>query len=88
MGIKLTHEVVGRFIVVHGNRYDYSLVDYTGSKIKVKIICQEHGVFEQIPNSHLNGSGCSACAGVKPLNNEVFIKKLINYIKINMIIAK
>ena len=32
------------------------------NKTKVKIICSEHGVFEQKPNSHLNGNGCPHCA--------------------------
>ena len=43
------------------DKYDYSLVDYTDSKTKVKIICPKHGVFEQIPSGHLNGRGCSKC---------------------------
>jgi len=42
---------------VHGDKYDYSLVDYINNRTKVKIISQ-HGVFEQTPNSHLNGCGC------------------------------
>jgi hypothetical protein len=32
---------------VHGNKYDYSLVNYVIDKTNVKIICREHGVFEQ-----------------------------------------
>ncbi len=47
---------------IHGDKYDYSLVDYVNSKTKVKIICQKHGVFEQTPNSHLKGRKCPLCA--------------------------
>ena len=46
---------------VHGDRFDYSLVDYITSKIKVKIICPDHGVFEQQPCAHINGQGCRKC---------------------------
>jgi hypothetical protein len=46
---------------VHGDKYDYSLVKYTSSKVKVKIVCTEHGEFLQSPNMHLLGSGCSIC---------------------------
>ena len=45
----------------HNNYYDYSLVDYVGAKTPIKIICYEHGVFEQNPNTHLNGHGCPIC---------------------------
>lgn len=30
---------------IHGNKYDYSLVEVSRSKDKVKIICPIHGVF-------------------------------------------
>lgn len=46
---------------VHSFRYDYSLVDYKGNKIKIDIICLSHGIFKQIPNAHLNGQGCLKC---------------------------
>ena len=46
---------------VHGNKYDYSEVVYTGSDNKVRIICPEHGVWEQRPYSHLSGQGCKKC---------------------------
>ena len=46
---------------VHGDKYDYSKVDYVNNRTKVCIICPEHGEFWQIPNSHLNGKGCKLC---------------------------
>jgi hypothetical protein len=46
---------------IHGNKYDYSLVKYEGCFNKVKIICPDHGVFEQAPYSHLNGINCPQC---------------------------
>jgi len=50
---------------LHNNFYDYSLVDYMGSKKKVKIICPKHGEFLQTPNSHLRGQGCLKCYNEK-----------------------
>ena len=46
---------------VHGNKYDYSKVNYIDSKTKVRIICPKHGDFSQRPNDHLNGKGCKEC---------------------------
>lgn len=50
------------FIEVHGNLYDYSGVEYIRSKTKVKINCEKHGCFYQMPKEHLKGSGCPTCA--------------------------
>ena len=46
---------------VHGDKYDYSKVEYVNARKKVCIICPEHGEFLQIPSSHLRGHGCSKC---------------------------
>ena len=54
---------------IHKNKYDYSLVNYHDNKTNVKIICPDHGVFEQLPNSHLNGHGCFKCGYVEKANN-------------------
>lgn len=45
----------------HGDKYDYSLSEYKGSSTSVKIICKDHGIFEQIPLNHIRGSGCKNC---------------------------
>jgi len=46
---------------IHGNKYDYSKVEYINNRTKVIIICPIHGDFEQTPKEHLKGSGCSKC---------------------------
>ena len=43
-------EFIQRAIAVHGSKYSYTLVDYVNIKTKVKIICPDHGVFEQTPD--------------------------------------
>ena len=50
---------------VHGDKYDYSLVDYVNAITKVKIVCKIHGDFEQTPNTHLGGGGCKKCGTIK-----------------------
>lgn len=45
----------------HNNFYDYSKSAYVDSYSKVIITCPIHGDFEQAPNRHLQGRGCSVC---------------------------
>ena len=59
---------------VHGERYDYSLVDYKNSSTKVYIVCKSHGQFLQAPSEHLTGKGCIKCAGVERFTTEQFIQ--------------
>jgi len=65
----------------HGDRYNYKLVDYKNNKTKVKIICPIHGVFEQRPNDHLNGQGCSKCVGKYKTNGKCFFDKYNKLLK-------
>lgn len=58
---KTSRQFIIDAIEVHGDKYNYSSVDYKESQIKVKIICPVHGIFEQKPNTHLNGAGCPKC---------------------------
>ena len=74
--IKLTtKQIISRFIEVHGNKYDYSEVEYINTKTKVVIICREHGKFLQLPSHHSNGIGCPECGGRFKYNNERIIEK-------------
>ena len=71
-----TEEFIKRAKEVHGDRYDYSKVEYKGTKIKVCIICPIHGEFWQLPILHLKGHGCIRCNnGSKPMTQEEFIEK-------------
>lgn len=78
MSRQLTNEeFIKRAHETHGDKYGYSLVEYVDTNTKVKIICPEHGVFEQTPKSHLKGHGCAGCAGCKKMTNEEFKTKAI-----------
>ena len=70
-----TKEFIEKSNITHNNYFDYSLVEYINNKTKVKIICPIHGIFEQIPQSHLKGKGCLECSGSKKLTNESFTTK-------------
>lgn len=59
----------------HGNKYDYSKVDYINNKTKVCIICPEHGEFWQRPDEHLKGRGCPYCVPTKHYTTQEFIQK-------------
>lgn len=68
-------EFVARARVVHGDKYDYSKVDYDGLKKNVVILCPIHGAFSQSPASHLNGAGCQKCSNCARITKEDFIKR-------------
>ena len=74
-----TEAVLKSFKEIHGNKFDYSLFEYKTSTTKVKIICKKHGVFEQTPDKHKNGSGCPKCRGFGLSNEE----RILNLIKAN-----
>ena len=56
-----TEEFIRRARIVHGDKYDYSKVEYKGYKVDVCIICPIHGEFWQTPSNHLSGKGCRSC---------------------------
>ena len=48
---------------VHGDKYDYSSVDYKGMRTHAVITCPEHGEFTQTPEHHIyRGHGCPRCS--------------------------
>jgi hypothetical protein len=60
-----TLEFIDKSKDIHGNKYDYSKVEYINQRKKVTIICPEHGEFEQLPCNHYNnGCGCPKCRAV------------------------
>ena len=58
---KTTEQFVAEAKAIHGDKYDYSKVEYINTNSNVCIICPEHGIFWQTPNNHLCGSGCPSC---------------------------
>lgn len=61
--IKIQEDTFESFVKKANNIHgDYSYIPpYLGNKIKIKIVCNTHGVFEMRPNNHLSGQGCPRC---------------------------
>lgn len=79
---KTTNEFIKGAINVHGYKYAYDKAEYINNKTKIKIICEIHGIFEQIPNEHLYGSGCNDCGIIQSgdkrrKTTEEFVKQAI-----------
>ena len=47
--------------LLHGDKYDYSQVEYNYVHDNVTIICPLHGEFRQSVTGHITGSGCREC---------------------------
>ena len=71
-----TKEFIEKAKEVHGDKYDYSKVEYIDANTKVCIVCPIHGEFWQKPSNHLQGKGCLVCAQRRnTITKEEFIKK-------------
>jgi hypothetical protein len=74
---------VQRAVLIHGNKYDYSKVEYTSVRDKVCIICPEHGEFWQTPTNHLwNSEGCPICNASK---GEIFVGNVLSDLNLNYV---
>ena len=71
-----TKEFIENAKEIHGDKYDYSKVNYINAHAKVCIICPEHGEFWQTPIKHVNSkNGCPYCANNIKHTTAWFIKK-------------
>ena len=71
-----TEEFIKRARKLHGDKYDYSKVEYKNANAKVCIICPIHGEFWQTPSKHTNCKhGCPKCGSKERLSNDEFIKR-------------
>ena len=59
-----TEEFIQKAKTIHGDKYDYSKVEYVRQDTKVCIICPKHGEFLQTPYEHIRKKHhCSKCRG-------------------------
>ena len=71
-----TEEFIENAKAAHGDRYDYSEVEYVNNKTNVTIICPDHGPFSCTPNNHVSHyAGCAKCKGANPLSAETFVER-------------
>lgn len=74
---KNVSEFINQAIIIHGDKYDYSKVNYINSFDRINIICKQHGIFSQTPNDHLSGYGCADCSRNRKSTTIEFIDKAI-----------
>lgn len=75
-----TEEFIKRAREVHGDKYDYSKVEYVKNSTPISIVCPIHGEFSQRPNNHLYGNGCPKCSresqsSRQAMNQDVWIER-------------
>lgn len=78
-------EAINAMKEVHGDRYDYSLVEFKGVKDKIAVRCTKHGIFNISFDNHVNSanggepSGCRECgiearSRKKTLDSNLFVE--------------
>ena len=60
-----TKDFITKARAAHGEKYDYSRVDYVNTALRIEIVCPDHGTFLQAARGHLQGKGCQKCGGAK-----------------------
>lgn len=58
---KTTEQFIETACKIHGDTYNYSLVEYKTNNEPVIVICKKHGKFPQLPRVHISGQGCPSC---------------------------
>lgn len=80
--VKTQKKFIDELKQIHGDKYNYSKVEYNGCYDKVCISCSKHGEFWMTPNNLLNGHGCPFCSNSLL---EVKVNAFLNSKKINFI---
>ena len=65
-------------IKLHGNKYDYSKVEFINSKTPVTVICKIHGAWQCQPSLHTSKTkqrGCPICGGSQKKTTEQFVQE-------------
>lgn len=71
---KTLEEFIKESKLLHGDKYDYSKVNYINTETKVCITCPRHGNFWMTPHNHLQHRGCPKC---KQSKMEIFVEKCL-----------
>jgi Zn finger protein HypA/HybF involved in hydrogenase expression len=82
--LKTTKQFIKDAVAIHGEAYDYSLLEYIGTHTEVEILCKHHNsYFKQLPSNHLQGKGCPICGRLlqlksRKITTEEFIEKAVD----------
>ena len=66
---------INNAIKIHGDKYDYSKIEYINSNTHINILCKIHGEFPQLPDVHISGCGCQKCGNNFRYDTATFIEK-------------
>lgn len=80
-----TKEFIEKAKKIHGDKYDYSKVEYVHNKLKVCIVCPKHGEFWQQASVHIHGHGCPKCAQTNASKGETEIINFLTSLHIEFI---
>ena len=73
---KTQEEVINDFIKKHGNKYDYSLVEYVNNKTKIKIICNTcKDSYLQTSSDHLAGKNIRCSCNTLTDKKRILLKQ-------------
>jgi Zn finger protein HypA/HybF involved in hydrogenase expression len=59
---KSRYEVINEFISIHGDKYNYDLVEYINNVTPITLFCKTHGEFQITPHKHKAGGICPQCS--------------------------
>ena len=70
-------EFIRRSRAIHGEKYDYSDIEFVNTQSKVVIKCYIHGDFSVRASNHYGGSksGCKLCSGQVTVDTNEFIRR-------------
>ncbi|MEK0413151.1 MAG: hypothetical protein RL070_639 [Bacteroidota bacterium] len=60
--IKDKLEVIEKFYLKHGKKYNYDKVEYVRSNSEIIVTCPFHGDFKITPSQHIRGTACPLCS--------------------------
>lgn len=73
---KSNEQFIKELYHVHGDKYEYSNVNYINNKTNIQIHCKEHNfIFEIRPSHILRGHGCSKCSKNYKITTSEFVEK-------------
>ena len=77
-----TRDYINKAKIVHGNKYDYSKVDFINRDTNITVICKTHGEFVVSPRIHIegkDGKDCKQC--VREINEIKRVKEMLSFIE-------
>lgn len=79
-----TEQYIEDVTKIHGDKYDYSKVDYIDCRTPIVIICKTHGKFTQLPYTHTANHGCPKCSSCYSKSQIKWLTFMSIYYNINI----